>query len=209
VTYRITDPIKFHFDFADAAAFVTNDLNNALLFTASHFNVDDALTYKPTEFTDAVQTRMRELVKDQDLGVTVDSVSPKTHSPLALEADFARVAEVRQEGAQSLNNAITNRNDLVGGATSTNAMKINVAEAARARMVGLIGAEQTNFSLLLADYERNPELVKKLLQVDTFKTVFGDAQMIEVLPNLDGRQLRFHLSGPATPLYTSTNQAGQ
>ena len=42
--YRITDPIAFHFDFTNAPMFITNDLNNALLFACSQMQIDDILT---------------------------------------------------------------------------------------------------------------------------------------------------------------------
>jgi membrane protease subunit HflK len=209
-TYRITDPVKFHFDFADAAVFVTNDLNNALLFTASHFNVDDALTFQRTAFTEAVEARMRELVAKQDLGVTVDLVNPATHAPLFLENDFNRVAEVRQEAEDTITKARASRTEVLGRARGDAASLTNSAEVAKSRMVELIGAEQTNFSKFLPDYERDPELVRRLLLAETFKRVWANADLTEVLPNLDGRQLRFHLSGPATPFPSATtNQPGK
>jgi membrane protease subunit HflK len=210
VTYRITDPVKFHFDFADAAAFVTNDLNNALLFTASHFNVDDALTLQRTAFTEAVAARMRQLVQDQDLGVTVDLVNTATHPPVWLEEDFNRVNEETQKGGDSINKANSHSSEVLGRARGEAAARINSAEAAKARLVELIGAEQTNFSRLLPDYERDPQLVKRLLLTETFQKVWANADLTEVLPNLDGRQLRFFLSPPATPIYSSpTNQPGR
>ena len=70
--YRITDPIRFHFEFSDAPVFVTNDLNNALIYTTSQFVVDDILTRRRTAFKDAVAARMNELIQDQHLGIRVD-----------------------------------------------------------------------------------------------------------------------------------------
>jgi membrane protease subunit HflK len=209
VTYRISDPIKFHFNFADGATLVTNDLNNALLFTASHFSVDDALTLQPTAFLESVTKRMDQLVKDQDLGITVENVSPQTHAPLILENEFARVAEVRQEGPDSINKAEIYRANALGSARGAKETRIKGAEAERTRLVGLVGAEQTNFSRLLADYRRDPQLVKSLLLTETFKKVWANADLTEVLPNLDGRQLRLHLSPPATPFFTTTNQTSR
>src|SRR5579872_3331617 len=55
VSYSIADPVRFHFDFNDSASFVTNDLNNALLFACSQFPVDDILTTRRGEFRDAVE----------------------------------------------------------------------------------------------------------------------------------------------------------
>jgi membrane protease subunit HflK len=204
--YRITDPIKFHFDFADAATFVTNDLNNALLYTASHFTVDDALSAQPTAFKEAVEARMRELVEKQDLGITVDGVDPQTSPPLTLLNDFHKVVQAISQGATEIIKANDHRTQVLGEARSEKEKRIKTADAARSRMVGLIGAEATNFSRLLADYERDPQLVQRLLQAETFKKVWANAQLTEVLPSLDGRQLRIHLSGPATPVVTSTNQ---
>jgi len=206
--YRITDPIKFTFNFADAAMFVTNDLNNALLFTASHFSVDDALTAQPAAFKEAVETRMRELVAKQDLGVTVDGVDPVTSAPLWLREDFHRVTQAASEGQNRINQAIAHRNQVIGHATGEKESRIKTAEVARSRMVGLIGAEATNFSLLLPYYQEDPQLVTRELQSETFKQVWARSAMTEVLPDLDGRQLRLHLSGPTTPL-VSTNQPGQ
>ena len=52
--YHIEDPIRFVFDFESASNTVQNALNNALLFTAAKFNVDDILTRDVAGFHDAV-----------------------------------------------------------------------------------------------------------------------------------------------------------
>ncbi len=44
LNYHIDDPIAYIFNFASASNSIQNALNNALLFTAAHFNVDDILT---------------------------------------------------------------------------------------------------------------------------------------------------------------------
>src|SRR5476651_2041099 len=47
--YHIDDPIRYVFSFTNAAITVQNALNNALLFTAASFNVDDILLNKQNE----------------------------------------------------------------------------------------------------------------------------------------------------------------
>ena len=44
LNYHIDDPISYIFNFASASNSIQNALNNALLFTAAKFNVDDILT---------------------------------------------------------------------------------------------------------------------------------------------------------------------
>lgn len=116
VTYRITQPVTFYFDFADAASFVTNDLNNALLFAASRFTVDDILSVRPTEFREAVEARMRELVAGQDLGITVESVYPQASPPVALWTDFYKVDQARTERDTTLSAAESYRSQTLGNA---------------------------------------------------------------------------------------------
>ncbi len=208
LTYQITKPITFYFDFADAPRFVTNDLNSALLFAASRFTVDDILSKQPAAFKEAVEARMRELVDRQGLGITVISVDPQ-HSPsppLALRNDFSKVVQASSERDKTLSDAENYRSQTLGNARGQNESRTNAAAADTTRMVGLIRAEETNFSRLLADYDRNPALVTSLLQADTFRRVWANAPSTVILPDLSNSSLRYHLGEPLPPLTLSTNQ---
>jgi len=206
VTYRITKPITYYFDFADAAQFVTNDLNNALLFAASRFTVDDILSGQPTAFREAVEARMRDLVEQQALGITVDRVDCQPSAPGALVSDFQRVVQASAEHDTTLSQADIYRSKTLGDARGQKESRTNTAGADTARMVGLIGAEATNFSGLLEDYRRDPALVTSLLQAKTFKEVWSNAQSTVVLPDVSGAQIRIHLGEPLPPLTQTTNQ---
>ena len=202
--YQITHPVKFYFDFADAPLFITNALNNALLYAASRFTVDQALTGQ-TAFRDAVQTRVRDLVQKQDLGVTVVSVDFYASAPIALTNDFARVTKAWADGARTNLEAESYGRKVLGAARSEKESRLKVAESAKTGAVQLLAVESTNFSRLLADYQRDPAFVAQVLQSEKFKSVWTNAALTEVLPNLEGRQLRLHLSGPQQPLMLSTN----
>jgi membrane protease subunit HflK len=206
LTYQITKPIIFYFDFADAPRFVTNDLNNALLFAASRFTVDDILSKQPAAFKEAVEARMRELVDKQGLGITVISVDPQHSPPLALRNDFSKVVQASSDRDKTLSDAENHRSQTLGNARGQNESRTNAAAADTARMVGLIRAEETNFSRLLADYDRNPALVTSLLQADTFRRVWANAQSTVLLPDLSNSSMRYHLGEPPPALTLSTNQ---
>jgi membrane protease subunit HflK len=206
VTYRITEPIAFYFDFANAAGFVTNDLDNALLFAASHFTVDDILSKRRDDFRVAVETRLRDLVEQQDLGITVDSVTPGSSPPLALKSDFDKVVGASAEHDTTLSKAANYESETLGGARSKKEARVRTADAETARKVGLLGAEMTNFSRYLENYQRNPALVTSLLQTETFKKVWANAQSTFLLPDAGASQLRIHFGEPLPPLFSSTNQ---
>jgi len=207
VTYRITRPVLFYFNFADAPSFNTNDLNNALLFAASRFNVDDILSVQPAAFREAVEVRMRALAEQQGLGITVDRVDCQPSPPRALLPDFNKVIQASAEHDTTLSQADIYRSQTLGNARGEKESRLRTAEADKARAVGLIGAEATNFSRLLGYYERNPALVSSLLQADTLNRVWANAQSKVVLPDPSGRsQMRYHLGEPLPPLTLSTNQ---
>src|SRR5476649_2086534 len=70
--YHIDDPINYVFGFTNAQITVQNALNNALLFTAAHYNVDDILFSRVEEFRADVQSRMSDLAEQEHLGIVVD-----------------------------------------------------------------------------------------------------------------------------------------
>jgi membrane protease subunit HflK len=206
VTYRITDPIAFYFDFANAAGFVTSDLDNALLFTASHFTVDDILSKRRDDFRVAVETRLRELVRGQGLGITVERVDLQSAPPVALWTDFQKVDQANTEHDTTLSAADSYRSQTLGNANGQRESRINAAAADKARMVALVGAEATNFSRLRANYEANPALVTSLLQAETFRRIWTNAQSVVVLPDLTNSSMRIHLGEQPPALVGSTNQ---
>ena len=69
--YHIDDPMRYVFGFTNAQMTVQNALNNALLYTAASFNVDDILLNRVDEFREAVQLRVTDLAEQQQLGIVI------------------------------------------------------------------------------------------------------------------------------------------
>jgi membrane protease subunit HflK len=206
VTYRITKPTTYYFDFADAAQFVTNDLNNALLFAASRFKVDDILSVQVEAFREAVEERMRELTDQQALGITVERVDCQHSAPGALLNDFNSVVKASADHEKTLSQADVYRSKILGDARGQRESRTNTAFADSVRMVRLLAAEQTNFSVLLDYYNRDPALVTSLLQTESLKEVWSNAQNTIILPGAAGDQFRIHLNAPLAPFTTTNNQ---
>ncbi|MGH7969232.1 MAG: SPFH domain-containing protein, partial [Limisphaerales bacterium] len=55
LTYHISDPVGYIFNFANASNAVVNALDNALLYAASQFKVDDILTRDVSGYKVAIQ----------------------------------------------------------------------------------------------------------------------------------------------------------
>ena len=206
--YRITDPLGFHFDFANAPDFVTNALNNALFYASARFTVDDVLTRKATAFRETVSKRLTDLIDAQQLGIVVEQIDVQAIPPRQLQAKFNEVIQASVKRDDGLNKARSYENEVLSKARGEAESQINAAQAERERLVQIISAEAKKFSDLLPEYQKNPQLFTQLRQTETLQRVMANAQeKFFVRSREDGKpvELRMQLSrepmkpGTATP----------
>ncbi len=158
LTYHISDPVKYIFDFANASNAVRNALDNSLLYAASRYKIDDLLVRDVLGFRDAVLRRATELVQERQFGVTVEACDVRSKAPRQLQDAFQSVidAELRRSKviaeARGYEIQTTNR---AGAEAST---RIKLAESERARFVDDISSRAKQFQDLLPKYSENPSL---------------------------------------------------
>ena len=206
VRYRITDPIQFYFGFTNTAVFVTNALNNALLYAASQFPVDDILTKNRIGFREAVTARVRDLVEQEHLGITIETpLAVEVSPPLFLADRFNAVdaANVRRDNARA--QAESYATNTLAKARGDAAIRIDEAESARSRMVSMVDAEAKRFTEVRAEYEHDPEFYERLRQMTVLEQIYKNVQEKILQPHLNARELRLNL-GREPQL--STNSAG-
>ena len=201
--YRITDPVRFHFDFADATVFVTNDLNNALLYAASQFPVDDILTRNVAGFREAVTARMEDLIRTQNLGIKVDRLVPDAAPPTYLLAKFNEVDTATQKRNTARTQAETYANTTLAVARGAAAARTNMAESARSGLVAMVGAQAKEFTDVRPGYERDPEFFKRVRQMMALEQIYTNAQDKILEPHQNSRELRLNLG--REPQGSSTN----
>ena len=103
LTYRIKEPIRYVFSFVNASNAVQNALDNALLYAASRFKVDDILTRDIAGFQEEVRRRVTQAVEKQDLGILVEQCAVQSVRPRQLKDAFDRVLNAEagaRQGAQ-------------------------------------------------------------------------------------------------------------
>jgi membrane protease subunit HflK len=202
--YRITDPVTFYFEFTNSAAFVTNALNNALIFAASQFPVDDILTRNPTAFREAVTARVRELIEAEHLGITLEPpLGVQVSPPLYLVDKFNAVVSAGVKRDNDRQQAESYATTKLAGARGTAATRLYVAESARSRLVAMVSAEEKKFTDVRAEYERNPEFYQRVRQMTVLEQVYKTVQETILEPHLSPRELRLTLS--REPQAPSTN----
>jgi len=196
--YHIEDPIRFVFGFASASNTVQNALNNALLYTAARYKVDDILINKKGEFHDDVLQRVGELTEQAQLGIVIDPSSEvQSRAPRQLQAVFDQVTTARENRNKLLNEAHTYENQVLNQSGAAATSVTNAAAAERARYVDSITAEAKRFGDLLPQYQGNPGLFEQMTFVQTMAQVFTNVQDKIYLPQrADGkpRELRLQLN---------------
>jgi modulator of FtsH protease HflK len=195
--YHIEDPIRFVFGFESAPNTVQNALDNALLYTAAHFNVDDVLTRDVAGFRDAVLQRVSDLTEQEQLGIVIDQCELQSIPPRQLQGVFTRVTSARENRNKVLNDAHSYENQVLSQAGAQATSITNAAESARTRYVQSITAEAKRFGDLLPKYESNPSLFAQQILVQTMGQVLTNVQDKIFLPGrADGkpRELRLMLN---------------
>jgi membrane protease subunit HflK len=207
--YHIENPIHFVFDFESASNTVQNALNNALLSTAAHFNVDDILTRDVAGFRDAVLQRVSDLTEQEQIGIVIDQCEVQSIPPRQLEDVFTRVTTARENRNKILNDARSYENQVLSQAGAQASSVTNAAAADRARYVQSITAEAKRFSDLLPKYESNPSLFAQVTLVQAMGPILTNVQDKIFLPGrADGkpRELRLMLNRePPAPKTAAQN----
>ena len=207
LTYRIEDPVQYVFSFVNASNAVQNALNNALLYTASRFNVDDILTRDVAGFREAVRKRTTELVEKQGLGVVVEQCDVQRLPPLKLKEDFANVLKADISRNSVLNQARAYANQTLSKATADAKSQINLAESHRTRLVAEVSSRADQFRDLLPKYEQNPALFVQQRWTESLGRSFTNVQDKIFIPEaLDGKPRELRLMLNREPLKPKTEE---
>lgn len=195
--YRIEDSIRYKFDFVDASNAVQNALDNALIYAASRFNVDDVLTSEIARFQETVRARVTKLVEAENLGIVIEHCEVQSKPPRQLKKAFDAVLTAVSARDKVMNDALSDQNRITNRAAADAAGLINAAHAQGIALVDAVAAEATNFTDLLPRYRTNPELVENILLSETFGHVLTNAQEKWYIPErADGKpwEIRLQLS---------------
>ena len=197
LNYHIEDPIAYIFNFASASNSIQNALNNALLFTAAKFNVDDILTRDVAGFQDAVLARVGDLTEKAHLGIVIDNCQVQSVAPRQLQDVFARVTEARQNQSKQMNVAYDYRDKTLLNAAAQASALTTEAATASTNYVKAIQADAKAFTDLLPAFKANQNLFAQQRVAEVMALVLTNVQDKIFLPQrADGqsRELRLMLN---------------
>jgi modulator of FtsH protease HflK len=197
LTYRINDPVTYVFNFVNASNAIQDALNNALLYAASRYKVDDILTRDVIGFNEAVRRRVTELVENQRLGVVVEQCVARSIPPRQLKEAFDNVLKAEVTRSKVLNDARSYENQTLSKASADAGSRINSAHSDRVRVVNDIKSQAERFKDVLPRYRANPALFVQQRLVDTLGRVLTNVQDKILIPeSVDGKskEMRYHFN---------------
>ncbi len=182
--YRIAEPgLRYVLQLANGSNLVQHAFNNALLFAAARYKVDDALTRDQAGFREAARNRLEQLVDQQKLGITelqIDNV--QVIPPRQLKVAFARVSEAEVRRSKALNDSRSHENQTLSKAKAEAESRKNLGETERTRLVEFIAADVERFTNNLPAWRANRDLFVQQRQAEALQVIYTNAQEKTVAP---------------------------
>jgi len=197
VNYRIADPLRYAFDFAQPTNLLQHVLDNALLYAATRFNADQALYQRRDQFRETVARRLRESVDFLQLGVDLDPREVRVDPPLYVQRAFNEVLESQQRRDTRIREAETYARGVTNRAIGEASAVVQDGLTRSNTLVQAVATDATNFVGLLPSWQSNPQLLHKRLLAETSQRVLTNAAMKVYLPGREdgrSRELRLQLS---------------
>ena len=197
LTYRIQDPIQYVFSFVNASNAVQSALDNALLYAAAGFKVDDILTRDIAGFQEAVRRRTTQLAEKENLGIIIDQCVVQSAPPRQLKEAFANVLKAEVMRSKVLNEARSYENQITNKAGADAESRINLAQSDRARLVSDVSAQAERFQEILPQYQDHPSLFSQQRLTETLGRVLTNVQdkiFLAESPDGNRKELRLLLN---------------
>lgn len=195
--YRITDAVRYTFNFANASNIVVNALNNALNLAAVRYPVDEAAIKNLAGFKDEVRRQVEQLLITRDLGVAIENLEINSIPPRQVKDAFDAVLGAESISGKVVNDAQTEANRITFRAIGAAQAIVNGARADANRLTNSVAADARYFQDQLKYYRENPELYLSRLQADTLSRIMTNVNTRIVLDEMrpDGRrELRLQLN---------------
>ena len=206
--YRISDPIRYTFNYLDVTNILENALNNAVLYAGTRFSADAALYKDKMGFRDAVRLRFLQTIEGANLGIELEPIEVQTIPPMYVKEAFDRVLEAEQVLSQTRNKAEGEALELTRKAVGEAQAVISDGMTRSNMLVQAVRADARFFSDQLSHYQKNPKLFEERLLVETMSDVLSKVDDKWFLPAASGKapqQLRLMLN--REPKVTTDDQA--
>ena len=181
VQYQIADPRKYVLDIRDADASLVQATESALRHVVGGSIMDDALTTGRELIAQEVKTRLQRYLNKYNTGLEVVIVNIEDSSPPnQVQEAFDDVIKAREDEVRARNEAETYANGLVPEARGEAQRMLQDAEAYKEQVISEAEGDSTRFNLLLAEYQKAPDVTRNRLYLDSIQGVMSNSTKVMI-----------------------------
>lgn len=179
VQYRIADPLAYLFAFRDPAHALRDLSESVMRAVIGDRTVDEVITVGRQEIEIEALERLKRLVAQYGLGVSIDQIQLKNvNPPTPVQASFNEVNQAQQEREKVINLARGEYNKVVPRARGEAEERIRTAEGYAIRRINEAEGDAARFTALFTEYSKAPQVTRQRLYLETLEAV---------LPHLRGK----------------------
>jgi modulator of FtsH protease HflK len=177
VQYRITDPKLYLFGAREPEQTLRDLSESVMREVIGDRTVDEVLTIGRHNIETSTLKRLADLCSQYGLGIQIQQVQLATvRPPPVVQAAFNEVNQAQQEKQTAINQAWAVYNDAVPNARGQAKEREKQAEAYAFRRVNEARGEAQQFSLLLAEYRKAPEITRRRLYLEAMQAILPGLQ---------------------------------
>ncbi|MDE0826080.1 MAG: FtsH protease activity modulator HflK [Akkermansiaceae bacterium] len=172
IQYRITEPEDYLFKVRNADLTLRDASESVMREVVGDRTVDEVITVGRQEIEDECEIKLRELVKNYQLGMTIDQVQLKNvNPPQPVQASFNEVNQAQQEKEKLINIANGSYNREVPKERGEAERTISEAEGYALQRTNEAEGDAARFIALFTEYEKAPLVTKRRIYLETMQDV--------------------------------------
>ncbi len=187
--YRVTDPVKYLYNSADAVAILKTLAQSYIRDTIGLYPVDDVITSGKSQIQAEIKDKITARMEQEDLGIqlvnlTIQDAEPPTAEVLAA---FKEVENAKQGKDTALNNANKYRSEQLPAAQAEADQIYRQAEAAKESRINEANGQVARFNAMYEEYRKFPHITMQRMYYEAMEALLPGMQVI--LTDENGNQL--------------------
>ncbi|MGV3573367.1 MAG: FtsH protease activity modulator HflK, partial [Ramlibacter sp.] len=207
VQYRLNDARAWLFESKNPQETVVQAAETAVREVVGKMRMDSALSEEREQIAPRVRQLMQGILDRYKIGVDVVGINLQqggVRPPEQVQAAFDDVLRAGQERERAKNEAQAYANDVIPRAVGAASRLAEEAQGYRARITAQAEGDAQRFKLLLAEYQKAPQVTRDRLYLETMQQIYGNVTKIMV----DSRQGSNMLFLPLDKIMQQVAQGG-
>ncbi len=192
VQYRLNDARAWLFESKNPAEAVVQAAESAVREVVGKMKMDSALADERDQIGPRVRALMQTILDRYKVGVEVVGINLQqggVRPPEQVQAAFDDVLKAGQERERAKNDAQAYANEVIPRARGAASRLAEEAEGYKARIVAQAQGDAQRFKLLLAEYQRAPQVTRDRLYLESMQQIYSNVTKVMVESRQGGNML--------------------